>query len=63
MTTDELIAQAVKMTDEERLAFVMAQRPDLFTSAPRTVSFGKAPKDGWKDSDKVQRNGPEGETR
>lgn len=39
------------MTIEERMAYLKANRADLF-AAP-VLSFGKAPKDGWKESDRV----------
>lgn len=51
--TDELIEALKSMTVEERVAYLQAKRPELFDSRITTVSFGKAPKDGWKDSDKV----------
>lgn len=48
MTTDEKIVALRSMTIEERLE---ALRP-IF-QAPRVVSFGKAPQDGWKEGDRV----------
>ena len=51
--TDELIKALQSMTLEERIAYLTEKRPELFDSRIQTVSFGKAPKDGWKDSDKV----------
>ncbi len=41
------------MTTEERIAFLKASRPELFTVQAPVASFGKAPKDGWKDSDRI----------
>jgi len=50
-TTHELIEALKAMTVEERISFLQANRPELFQA--KTVSFGKAPKDGWKESDRV----------
>lgn len=50
-TTDQIIEALKSMTLDERIAYLQANRPELFDS--RIVSFGKAPKDGWKESDKV----------
>jgi hypothetical protein len=53
MTTDEKIAALRSMTIEERVA---ALTPAFeAAAAKRVVSFGKAPKDGWKESDRVLR--------
>jgi len=52
-TTSELIETLKSMSVEDRIAFLQANRPELFDSRIQTVSFGKAPQDGWKDSDKV----------
>jgi hypothetical protein len=49
--TDKMIETLKSMSVEERIAFLQANRPELFDS--RIVSFGKAPKDGWKDSDRI----------
>jgi hypothetical protein len=43
-----------QMTKEERIE-ALRQRLNDWASKPQTVSFGKAPKDGWKDSDRVAR--------
>lgn len=51
--TDELIAAMKSMTPEQRMEALRAARPDLFQVKPQVVSFGKAPADGWKDSDRV----------
>lgn len=50
-TTAELIEALRTMTPDERIAALRAARPDLY-KAP-VISFGKAPADGWKDSDRV----------
>lgn len=50
-TTAELIEALKTMTQDERVAALRAARPELFQA--RVISFGKAPKDGWKDSDRV----------
>ena len=50
-TTDQMIEALKKMSIEERIAYLQANRPELFDS--RIVSFGKAPKGGWTDADKV----------
>ena len=53
MKNTEATIEALKsMTIEERMAFLRTNRPELFDSKP-VVSFGKAPKDGWKESDRV----------
>ena len=52
-TTAELIKMLKGMSVEDRIAYLQATRPELFDSRIQTVSFGKAPADGWKDSDKV----------
>lgn len=52
-TTAELIEALKSMTVEQRMEALRASRPELFQVKPQTISFGKAPKDGWKDSDKV----------
>ena len=52
-TTDQMIEALKAMSVEDRIAYLQANRPELFDSRIQTVSFGKAPKDGWKDSDKV----------
>lgn len=49
----ELIEAMKSMTVEERMDYLKAQRPELFQVAPRVASFGKAPKDGWRESDRV----------
>ena len=51
-TTDKLIENLKSMSVEDRIAFLQEKRPELFDS--RIVSFGKAPKDGWKESDKIK---------
>ena len=48
MTTDEKMAALRSMTVEQRIE---ALRPTF--SAPLTVSFGKTPPGGWKESDRV----------
>ena len=48
MTTTEKTAALREMTVEQRIE---ALRP-IF-NAPTVVSFGKAPKDGWKESDRI----------
>lgn len=54
MKNTEATIEALKaMTIEERMAFLKANRPDLFQVQAPVVSFGKAPKDGWKESDRV----------
>jgi hypothetical protein len=50
MTTDEKIVALRAMTIEERVA---ALTPMFQAAAVPTASFGKAPKDGWKDSDRI----------
>jgi hypothetical protein len=52
MTTDEKIAALKGMTMEQRLEALRPVFADGFV-VNRQVSFGKAPKDGWKESDKV----------
>jgi len=37
-------------TDQQRAAYAALKAK---MAAPQTVTFGKAPKDGWKDSDRV----------
>jgi len=51
--TTKTIEALKSMSVEERIAFLQVNRPELFTTAPRIASFGKAPKDGWKDSDRI----------
>jgi hypothetical protein len=46
MNTNELPAE---WTDKQRAAYA-ALKASVET---RTISFGKAPKDGWKESDRV----------
>lgn len=53
--TGQQIVDAVRagtMTQDEVLAILMA-RMTADREAPRVLFFGKAPADGWKDSDKV----------
>uniref|UniRef100_A0A6M3LTW6 Uncharacterized protein n=1 Tax=viral metagenome TaxID=1070528 RepID=A0A6M3LTW6_9ZZZZ len=52
-TTTELIEALKAMSVEDRISYLQATRPELFDSRIQTVSFGKAPKDGWKDSDRI----------
>ena len=52
-TTAQMIEALKSMSLEERIAFLQKNRPELFDSRISTVSFGKAPKDGWKDSDRI----------
>jgi hypothetical protein len=52
MTADEKIAALRSMTIEERVA-ALSPMFDAAVAASRTVSFGKAPKDGWKASDRI----------
>ncbi len=53
MTTSEMIQAMKGMTVEQRMELLRTARPDMFEVKPRVVSFGKAPKDGWKESDRV----------
>ena len=53
MTTSEMIQAMKTMTVEERMELLRKNRPDVFEAKAPVVSFGKAPKDGWKDSDRV----------
>jgi len=54
MKNTEATIEALKlMTIEERMEFLRTNRPELFQVSPRVASFGKAPKDGWKESDRV----------
>lgn len=53
-TTQDMIQSMKSMSVEERMDFLKSQRPDIFESKPRVLSFGKAPKDGWKDEDLVK---------
>jgi hypothetical protein len=53
-TTAELIESLKSMTVEQRMETLRASRPDLFQVKAPVVSFGKAPKDGWKDEDRVK---------
>jgi len=52
-TTDQMIEALKSMTLDERIAYLQANRPELFDSRIQTISFGKAPKDGWKDADRI----------
>lgn len=52
-TTSEMIQAMKSMTVEQRMELLRQSRPDLFEVKAPVVSFGKAPKDGWKDSDRV----------
>lgn len=51
--TDELLQAMKSMTVEERMALLRNSRADLFEAKAPVLSFGKAPKDGWKVSDRV----------
>ena len=51
MTTDEKIVALRSMTIEERIE---ALRPIFAAPAPRVISFGKAPKGGFTDADRVK---------
>jgi hypothetical protein len=53
MTGEEMFKAMKSMTTEERVAFLNAQRPDLFTVQAPSISFGKAPKSGWTEADRV----------
>lgn len=54
MKNTEATIEALKaMTVEERIAFLKASRPDLFEVQAPIVSFGKAPKDGWTEADRI----------
>jgi hypothetical protein len=53
-TTAELIEAMKSMTVEERMAYLKASRPDFFEVKTPVVSFGKAPKGGWTDADRVK---------
>ena len=53
MTGAEMIQAMKNMTTDERMAFLRQNRPEMFEAKAPVVSFGKAPKDGWKDSDRV----------
>lgn len=54
MTGQEIIdaVKAGTMTKDEVLAILMAKM-EADREAPRTISFGKAPKDGWTEADRV----------
>lgn len=54
MTGEQIVAavRAGTMTKDEVLAILM-ERMAADREAPRTISFGKAPKDGWTDADRV----------
>jgi len=52
-TTAELIEALKSMTVEQRMEALRASRPELF-QAKQVISFGKAPKDGWRDEDRVR---------
>lgn len=55
MKNTEATIEALKsMTIEERMAYLKANHPELFEVKAPVVSFGKAPKDGWNESDKVK---------
>ena len=56
MTGAEIIeaVRAGTMTQDEVVAILM-ERMSADRMAPRVISFGKAPKDGWKESDRVQK--------
>ncbi len=54
MKNTEATIEALKgMTVEERIAFLQATRPELFQAKAPVVSFGKAPKSGWTDADRI----------
>lgn len=53
-TTSEMIEALKSMTTEERIAYLKVNRPDVFEVRPRTISFGKAPKSGWTDEDRIR---------
>lgn len=52
-TTKNLIEALKSMTADERIAALRVARPELFQVKAPVVSFGKAPKDGWTESDRV----------
>ena len=54
-TTAQIMEALKSMTIEERMAYLKAQRPEVFEVKAPVVSFGKAPKDGWTDADRVQK--------
>ena len=53
MTADELVEAMKSMTTEQRMELLRASRPELFQVKAPVVFFGKAPKDGWKEGDRV----------
>lgn len=52
-TTTDLLQAMKSMTVEQRMELLRQSRPDMFEVKAPVLSFGKAPKDGWKDSDRI----------
>ena len=53
MKTNELIQAMKGMTTEQRMDFLRTNRPAAFEVKAPVLSFGKAPKDGWTEADRI----------
>lgn len=53
-TAQQMIQSMKSMTVDERMSYLKSHRSDIFEATPRVMSFGKAPKGGWTDADRVK---------